>query len=130
MADILYKEESFQIIGLCMKVHSILGKGFKEVVYKDALELELTKASILYEREKPFNIYYEGELLKHRFDADFYICNKIILEAKATTCIHADSFRQTLNYLKASQIVKLGIIVNFGTDKLEFKRIILTGNNS
>jgi GxxExxY protein len=74
--------------------------------------------------------FYEGELLKHRFDADFYIENKIIIEAKATTFIHADSFRQTLNYLKASQVVKLGIIVNFGTDKLEFKRIVLTGNNS
>jgi GxxExxY protein len=57
MADILYKEESFQIIGLCMKVHSILGKGFKEVVYKDALEIELKKANLIYEREKPFDIF-------------------------------------------------------------------------
>lgn len=126
MADIIYKEESFKIVGLCMKVHSVLGKGFKEIVYKDALEIELQKESISYEREKPFDIFYSGQLLKHSFNADFYIANKIILEAKATTFIHSDSFRQTLNYLKASQFVKLGIIVNFGSEKLEFKRIILT----
>ena len=69
--DLLFKEECYKIIGLSMKVHTKLGKGFKEVVYKDALEVEFKKNAILYEREKPFNIQYDDVILKHRFDADF-----------------------------------------------------------
>jgi len=109
-----------------MKIHKILGKGFKEIVYKDAMEVEFIKNNILYEREKPFNVYYEETLLKHKFVADFFIFGKIMVEVKATTFIHADNFRQTLNYLKASKEVKLGILINFGKDQLEFKRVILT----
>ena len=123
--DLLFKEECYTIIGLCMKIHTKLGRGFKEIVYKDALEVELKKTSIVCEREKSFNIFYEGVLLPHKFNADFYTFNAIILEIKAVSQIHADSFKQTINYLKASQI-KLGILINFGADKLEFQRIICT----
>lgn len=123
--DILYKTESFRIIGLCMKVHNTLGKGFKEVVYKDALEIELKHNVIFYEREKPFDVYYNKILLPHKFIVDFFVEDKILLEIKATSFIHADAFRQTLNYLKVAQSIKLGIIVNFGSDKLEYKRVIL-----
>jgi len=112
------------MVGLCMKIHTKLGKGFKEIVYKDALEIEMiNNGKIPYEREKPFNILYEGIVLPHRFNADYFVFNSIILEVKATSQLHADAFRQTLNYLKTSQI-KLGILINFGTDKLEFQRII------
>jgi GxxExxY protein len=123
--DLLFKEECYLIIGLAMKVHTKLGKGFKEIVYKDALEIELKRHPVLYEREKPFYINYEGEILKHRFDADFFVFNSIILEIKATSFFHPDNFRQTLNYLKASQ-VKLGIVINFGEDRLNFKRVVCT----
>jgi len=109
-----------------MKVHAKLGKGFKEIVYKDALEIEIKKdKAIHYQREKPFDILYEGIILPHKFNADFYMFNTIILEVKAVSQIPYESFKQTLNYLKASQ-VKLGILVSFGSDKLEFKRIICT----
>lgn len=123
--DLLFKEECYKIIGLSMKVHTKLGKGFKEVVYKDALEIEFKKNAILYEREKPFNIQYDDVILKHRFDADFFVFDSVILEIKAAKLFHYDNFRQTLNYLKASQ-VKLGILINFGEDKLNFKRVICT----
>lgn len=123
--DLLFKEECYKIIGLSMKVHTKLGKGFKEVVYKDALEIEFKKNTILYEREKPFNIQYDDVILKHRFDADFFVFDSVILEIKAARLFHYDNFRQTLNYLKASQ-VKLGILINFGEDKLNFKRIVCT----
>jgi len=123
--DLLFKEECNTIIGLCMKIHTKLGRGFKEIVYKDALEVELKKTSIVCEREKSFNIFYEGVLLPHKFNADFYAFNAIILEIKAVSQIHTDAFKQTINYLKASQI-KLGILINFGADKLEFQRIICT----
>lgn len=123
--DLLFKEECYKIIGLSMKVHTKLGKGFKEVVYKDALEVEFRNNQILYEREKPFKIQYEDIILPHRFDADFLVYNSIILEIKAAWIIHPGNFRQTLNYLKASQI-KLGILINFGEDKLKFQRIVCT----
>jgi GxxExxY protein len=127
---ILFKEESYQLIGICMKIHKILGKGFKEIVYKDAMEVEFIKNNILYEREKPFDVYYESTLLKHKFSADFFVFDKIIIEAKATSFIHADNFRQTLNYLKVSKKVELGIIINFGKDQLEYKRVILSQPHS
>lgn len=125
LQDLLFKEECFQIVGLSMKVHSKLGRGFKEVVYKNALEIEFINNKISYEREKPFKIEYENEILRHRFDADFFVFNSIILEIKAAQQFHSDNFKQTLNYLKASQ-VKLGILINFGEARLNFKRVICT----
>ena len=125
LQDFLFKEECFQIVGLSMKVHSKLGRGFKEVVYKNALEIEFINNKISYETEKPFKIEYENEILRHRFDADFFVFNSIILEIKAAQQFHSDNFKQTLNYLKASQ-VKLGILINFGEARLNFKRVICT----
>jgi len=121
--DLLFKEECYRIIGICMKIHSKFGKGFKEIVYKDAMEIEFQTNGIAHEREKKFAIEYEGILLPHRFDADFFVYDSIILEVKAAWMIHPDNFKQTLNYLKASQ-VKLGILINFGEDKLNFKRMV------
>ena len=123
--DLLFKEGCFQIVGLSMKVHSKLGRGFKEIVYKDALEIEFINNKIPYEREKPFKIECENEILRHRFDADFFVFNSIILEIKASSQFHPDNFNQTLNYLKASQ-VKPGILTNFGEARLNFKRVICT----
>lgn len=91
-----------------MRVHSKLGKGFKEVIYKDALEIEFIRNEIPYQRERPFNIQYEDVVLRHEFTADFFVFNSIILEVKAAYQFHPDNFKQTLNYLKASQ-VKLGV---------------------
>ena len=123
--NLIFKNECYQIVGCCMNVHNKLGKGFKEVVYKDALEIELKEKQIIYEREKPFNITYNGIILAHKFISGFFIFETIILELKAAFQIHPDNFRQTLNYLKASQ-VKLGIIINFGEDQLKFQRVICT----
>lgn len=124
-AELLFKEESYKIVGLAMKVHTKLGKGFKEVVYKDALEIELQKEQIPYLREERFDILYDEVILRHKFDADFFVYDSIIIEVKAATITPYDTFKQTLNYLKASK-VKLGIILNFGMDKLEFKRVVCT----
>jgi GxxExxY protein len=121
--DLLFKEECYKIIGICMKIHAILGKGFKEIVYKDAMEVEFKKANILYEREKRFNIQYEDIILTHKFHGDFLVFESIILEVKASYELRADNFKQTLNFLKSAQ-VKLGLLINFGEDKLNFKRVI------
>ena len=123
--DLLFKEECFKIIGICMKIHSKLGPGFREIVYKDAMEIEFVNDPIPYEREKPFPIMYEGFVLKHSFDADYFVFNSIVIEVKAIPQLRTDDFRQTMNYLKASK-VKLGLLINFGESKLRFHRIICT----
>ncbi len=123
MPDILFKEESYKIIGACFEVHKILGHGFKEVVYKDALEMELVKAGIPFTREKYFNIFYKDQKLKHGFIADFIAYDNIILEIKIGTYIGEPYIKQTLNYLKASG-VKLGIVINFGKPSLEYQRVV------
>jgi GxxExxY protein len=107
--ELIFRDECFIIVGLCMKIHRKLGKGFKEPVYKDAFETELQKAKIPYVREKKFKVEYEDVILHHTFDVDFVVYDSIILEMKATSFVHADCFPQTLNYLKASQI-KLGFL--------------------
>jgi GxxExxY protein len=123
MSEIILKDESYKIVGICMEVHRELGMGFKEAVYKEALEMEFTNQHIPYEREKLFKIEYKGKMLKHKYPADFIVFNQLILEVKATSFI-VDSFvAQTINYLKASGL-KLGIIANFGQSSFVYKRIV------
>lgn len=83
MTDLIYKEDSYEIIGKCFEVHNNLGSGFLEIVYKDALEYEFKKAGIPYNREKKYEVNYKGIILPHKFYADFVIYDKIILEVKA-----------------------------------------------
>src|SRR5581483_10744250 len=102
MSEYVYKDETHEIIGVCMEVHNVLGHGFKEVVYKDAIEIEASFRNIAYSREKEFCIYYKGHILKRRFNADFVVYDKIILEVKAAEGRLADDcISQTLNYMKA-----------------------------
>lgn len=124
MADLLFMEESYKIIGACFEVHKILGHGFKEAVYKDALEFELEKIKISFSRETPYTIVYKGQKLKHFFVADFIVFGSIILEIKAASNIGEPHIEQTLNYLKASGL-KLGIVINFGTPSLTYQRVII-----
>ncbi|MCK5468506.1 MAG: GxxExxY protein [Cyclobacteriaceae bacterium] len=123
MSNIIYKDESYQIIGKCMEVHNNLGDGFLEIVYKDALEYEFQKAAIPYEREKKYIVNYKGIILPHKFYADFVVFDKIILEVKAVSGIADEFIAQAINYLKVSQN-KLALIVNFGELKLNYKRIV------
>ncbi len=107
-----------------MEVHRELGKGFNEIVYSDALEIEFVDNNINYSREKTFDINYKGNLLPHKYKADFIIEDKIILELKAISCLHPANIKQTLNYLAISKL-KLGLLINFGEDSLNYKRIVL-----
>ena len=124
MSNLIYQDESYQIIGKCMEVHNNLGAGFLEIVYKDALELEFKKAGIPYEREKKYEVNYKGIILPHKFYADFVLFDKIILEIKGVSGIADEFLAQALNYLKVSNN-KLALIVNFGELRLNSKRIVL-----
>lgn len=122
--ELLYKEDVFRLVGICMEVHSILGRGFSEVVYKDALEYEFKKHNIEYEREKRFNIQYKDIILLHEYISDFIVYKKIILEIKAIECLSKSHKKQCLNYLASSKL-RLALLVNFGEDSLKYERIIL-----
>jgi GxxExxY protein len=125
MDNIIYREESYQIIGKCMEVHNELGPGFLEVVYKDALEIEFKRAGIPYEREKPYVVNYKGTILRHTFNADFVVFDKIILEVKGVSTGLSDEFiAKCINYLKVSGD-KLCLLVNFGEMRLNYKRLVL-----
>ena len=122
--DLIYKEESCKIIGICMNVHKILGKGHSEVIYKDAIEYEMKQEQMPYSREQKFKVKYKDVILPHYYFADFVVYDKIILEVKAIEVLTDSHIKQTLNYLAASKL-KLGLLVNFGEDTLKYKRIIL-----
>jgi len=124
MQEILYKDESYQIIGFCMEVHKALGPGFLEVLYKDALEYEFSKSNIPFDRERKYEVRYKEIVLPHYFYADFIVFDQIILEVKCATSINDEHIAQCINYLKASS-KRLAILVNFGTKSLTYKRIVL-----
>jgi len=123
MVELIYKEESYKIIGTAMEVHRELGAGFLEAVYQEAFELELQKQEIPYEREKLLKVFYKGQKLKKRYSADFVCYNKIIVELKALGELSTNHEAQILNYLKTSKL-KLGLLINFGSSSLQYKRLI------
>jgi GxxExxY protein len=124
MEDYYLKDETYKIIGICMEVHKILGKGHSEKVYGDAIEFEFKSNEVKYQRESKFNIYYKEIVLPSYYFADFVVFDEIILEIKAIQELSSNEIKQTLNYLAASQN-KIGLLVNFGEDSLKYKRIIL-----
>lgn len=123
MSELLYKAESYKIIGVAMEVHRELGSGFLEAVYQEALELEFQKQNIPYEREKLLNIFYKGVKLKKHYSADFVCYNKIVVELKALGELNTGNDAQILNYLKTTGF-KLGLLFNFGSKSLQYKRLV------
>src|SRR2546427_6403638 len=124
MKELLYKEEVFQLVGCCMEIHRELGKGHDEVIYKDPFVVELSRAGIPFSREKKYGVAYEGAILPHFYYADFVVWDKILFEVKAVEKLTEAHAKQVLNYLAASKL-RLGLLVNFGSDALEWKRVIL-----
>ncbi|MDO4511446.1 MAG: GxxExxY protein [Bacteroidales bacterium] len=123
MACVVYKQESFNIVGAAFAVHEALGPGFEEKVYQQALELELKARNIPFEREKRFQLSYRGVTLDKYYIADFVCYDKIIVEIKALTEMPLVCKAQVISYLKASDY-QLGLLLNFGTTSLEHKRLL------
>lgn len=117
-------DETYEIIGICMEVHRNLGSGLLEIIYKDAIEIELKAKNIPFEREKEFPIEYKGQILPHRFYADFVVNGNIILEIKAVKEFSKEHLAQLLNYMKISRS-ELGLLFNFYPSSLQYKRYIL-----
>jgi len=122
MTEILFKELSYAIIGAAMEVHRVLGPGFLESVYEAALAYELTLRGIHFEPQKHLPVYYKDQLLGE-YIADLVIEGQIILELKAISAISAAHEAQAHHYLAATGL-KLAIILNFGAESLQQKRIV------
>lgn len=124
MSELLYKNESYQIIGLCMEVYNNLGFGFLESVYQEALEQEFITNNIPFDREHSISIRYKSITLDQTYCADFVCFHKIIVELKAVKTLSPEHQAQTINYLKATE-TELGLLVNFGNpNKLEHLRLV------
>lgn len=125
MEEYLSADETYKIIGILFEVHKNLGKGFSEIVYKDALEFEFKENNVPYEREKEYSVKYKNTILNHKFYADFVLYDSIILEIKTVDCFNNSHYNQCLNYLKVSNN-ELALLVNFNSVSLEYKRIVYT----
>ena len=122
-SKIIYKDESYAIVGACMKVHRALGPGFLEAVYEEVVEKEFIVQNIPYKRQVKLDLYYEGVQLKKHYRVDFVCYDSIIVELKAVTQIPSVFYMQLQNYLKCTNM-ELGMLINFGTSSLTYKRIV------
>src|ERR1035437_3842702 len=111
--EILYKEESYKIVGACFEVYREKGCGFLEAVYQECLEIELRLQGVPFVPKKPLVLEYKGCPLRSTYEPDFICHEKIVLELKAVTELTDEHRAQVQNYLKATGL-KLGLLVNFG----------------
>jgi GxxExxY protein len=123
MAEFLYKELTYAIIGAAMEVHKILGGGFLEAVYQKALAYELCLCNIPFEEQVRLLVYYKEQLVGE-YIADFVIDGKVIVENKAVSTLTEAHTAQTIHYLAATKH-KVALLINFGSKSLEHRRLVL-----
>ncbi len=122
---IIYRDESYRIMGACFEVYKEKGCGFLEAVYQECLELELGFQNIHFDAQYPLILKYKGRELKQRYIPDFICFGKIVLEIKAVSKLLDEHRAQVHNHLRATGY-KLGLLVNFGHyPKVEYERIVL-----
>ena len=125
MNEIIYREESYKIMGTCFEVYKEKGCGFLEAVYQECLELELTDQRVPFSSQQKLGLTYKGRPLKQTYEPDFICFDKIVLEIKAVAKLTDEHRAQMQNYLRATKH-RLGLLVNFGHyPKVEAERIAL-----
>ena len=125
MTEIIYKDESYKIMGACFEVYKEMGCGFLEAVYQECLEIELANQGILFRPQAELTLRYKGQPLKQVYVPDFLCWEKIVLEIKAVSELASEHHAQVHNYLHATGY-KLGLLVNFGHyPKVDYERIVL-----
>jgi len=121
-----YFDITRKIIGAAMKVHSMLGNGFQEVIYQRALAIEMAKQGLSFQRELEMQIYYDGQEIGTR-RVDFLVEDKVMVELKALTTLEDVHLAQAINYLEAYKL-EVGLLLNFGAKSLEYRRLIKSLN--
>jgi len=111
---ILWREESYRIIGACFAVYNEVGSGFLEAVYQECLALELGVRGIPFREHPNLHLTYRGRKLRQAYQADFVCFDKIIVEIKAVARMADEHRAQIINYLKVTGL-QLGLLVNFGS---------------
>lgn len=125
MSELIYKDESYRLVGACFEVYKEKGCGFHEALYQECLEIELRMQGIPFDALRSIPMIYKGQPLKQRFVPDFVCYEKIIVEIKAVAQLVDEHRAQILNYLHATGY-RLGLLINFGYHpKLEWERIVL-----
>jgi GxxExxY protein len=117
-----YSELTGKIIGCAMEVHKILGNGFPEVIYQRALQEEMVLRELPFNREFEMPIFYKNKEIGYR-RVDFLVENQIAVELKALSKLEDNHLAQAINYLEAYNL-EIGLLINFGSKSLEFRRII------
>jgi GxxExxY protein len=123
MAELIYKDEVYKIVGAAMEVHSILGPGFLEAVYQETLAIELGIKEIPFIEQPQLHLDFKGHTLKSKYIPDYLCYDKIIVEIKAITKCGPNEEAQIINSLKAAK-KKVGLLINFGEPSLYWKRYI------
>jgi len=124
-SDIIYKDESYRIVGACFEVYNDKGCGFLEPVYQECMEIELAHQRIPFVAQAQLKLTYRGQELKQRYVPDLVCYDKIIVELKAVSKLCDEHRAQVLNYLNATGF-RLGLLVDLGHHpKLEWERIVL-----
>ncbi|MGC9519211.1 MAG: GxxExxY protein [Desulfuromonadaceae bacterium] len=127
-SELILTEEVYAIVGAAIEVSNGLGAGFLEAVYQEALELEFSERNLPFVAQQRVPIAYKGRMLKKVYIPDFLCFEQIIVEIKAIKNITGDEQAQLLNYLKASG-KPVGVLPNFGSPKLEWKRMVFNHSN-
>jgi GxxExxY protein len=117
----LYEELTHKIIGCAMKVHSVLGNGFQEVIYQRALAIEMAKLGLKFVREMEMPIFYDDIHIGTR-RVDFFVEDCIMLELKALINLEEVHLAQAMNYCQAYNL-PIGLLINFGSKSLQYKRV-------
>lgn len=124
MVDLLFREESYSIMGACFEVYKAKGCGFVEPVYQECLAIEFQYRNIPFVQQKPLSMFYRGQQLSCIYKPDFVCFEHIIVELKAVQKLIDEHRAQTMNYLKATGY-QLGLLVNFGHyPRIESERIV------
>ena len=126
MTEIIYKKESYAIVGACFEVYNEKGCGFLEPVYQECLAIEFEYQRISAVAKPLLVLSYRGRILKQKYEPDYVCFEKIIVELKAVSALVDEHRAQLLNYLHATGF-ELGLLVNFGHyPGLEYERIART----
>jgi len=123
MGKLLHENLTYKIIGAAREVHGVLGPGYLESVYEDALCYELNLVQVTYQRQVELDVRYKNAVFENRFRADLVIENKILVENKASKNLTRQDEAQLINYLKTTGL-RVGLLFNFGAPKFEmFRRV-------